>query len=87
MDFCIEHGFEFMRSRFGDPIAYCAKCEEKKGSTMTYDKKCYDLAASFLRDKETDSEDEFKSHADALAQMIQEVVEDYMRENYLGEGK
>lgn len=29
MDFCIEHGFEFMKSRFGDPIAYCAKCEEE----------------------------------------------------------
>jgi hypothetical protein len=27
-DFCIEHGYEFMKSRFGDPIAYCAACED-----------------------------------------------------------
>jgi hypothetical protein len=26
-DFCIEHGYEFMKSRFGDPITYCSRCE------------------------------------------------------------
>ena len=47
---------------------------------MTYDQKCYDLAALFLRDKETGDEEEFKSHADALAQGIQLVIEDYLAE-------
>ena len=45
---------------------------------MTYDQKCYDLAALFLRDKKTANEEEFKSHADALAQDIQRVIEDYL---------
>ena len=31
-DFCLEHGYEFMRSRIGDPIPYCAECER-----ITYD--------------------------------------------------
>lgn len=26
-DFCISHGREFMRNRFGDPIPYCEACE------------------------------------------------------------
>ena len=52
---------------------------------MTYDQKCYDLAVSFLRDKETGSAEEFKSHADALAQMIQETIEDYLEDSDLEE--
>jgi hypothetical protein len=28
-DFCLIHGFEHMRRRFGHPIAYCAECERE----------------------------------------------------------
>ena len=47
---------------------------------MTYDQKCYDLAASFLRDKETASEEEFKFYADDLAKRLQVTIEEFMEE-------
>lgn len=27
-DFCLIHGYEYMRSRMGDPIPYCQACEQ-----------------------------------------------------------
>lgn len=29
-EFCVIHGYEHMRSRFGDPVAYCAECERER---------------------------------------------------------
>ncbi len=29
-DFCIIHGYEAMKSRFGDPIPYCEACENAR---------------------------------------------------------
>lgn len=29
-DFCIEHGYEFMKSQMGNPIPYCAACEQER---------------------------------------------------------
>jgi hypothetical protein len=29
-DFCVEHGYEHMRSRLGDPIPYCQACEDAR---------------------------------------------------------
>lgn len=29
-DFCIEHGYEFMRCAMGNPIPYCEECERQK---------------------------------------------------------
>ena len=47
---------------------------------MTYDQKCYDLAAAFLRDKKTASEEEFKLYADDLAKRLQVTIEEFMEE-------
>lgn len=32
-DFCIEHGYEHMRSRLGDPICFCQACEDESEKT------------------------------------------------------
>lgn len=29
-DFCMIHGYEFMRRRFGDLFQFCEKCEEDR---------------------------------------------------------
>ena len=29
-DFCLIHGYDHMQSRMGDPIQYCAVCEDEK---------------------------------------------------------
>ena len=30
-DFCIVHGYEHMKSQFGNPIPYCEACENERG--------------------------------------------------------
>lgn len=34
-DFCIEHGYEHMKSQFGNPIPYCEACERKRTMRVT----------------------------------------------------
>lgn len=29
-DFCLEHGYEFMKSDFGNPIPYCERCDQER---------------------------------------------------------
>lgn len=29
-DFCLIHGYEHMRRRFGDPIPYCDECDRQR---------------------------------------------------------
>lgn len=29
-DFCPEHGYEFMKSQWGNPIPYCAACDQRR---------------------------------------------------------
>lgn len=47
----------------------------RTGNEMSYDPRCYDLAAMFLEDEPRLFNEK---HNDALAQLIQSTIEDYI---------
>lgn len=34
-DFCVEHGYEFMKSVMGNPVPYCTACDDEQGRMKT----------------------------------------------------
>lgn len=51
----------------------------RSGTRECFDSGCYELAAAFLLDSTCPKGEEFKVHASELAQVIQDAVEDHIR--------
>lgn len=54
-DFCIIHGYEFMRSQHGNPIAFCSECERERGPNFVTCEDCVGLSGQIeIREPQPD---------------------------------
>lgn len=82
-DFCVEHGYEFMKSQMGNPIPYCSVCEEHRATarairgpsprTISERGRALILAAAVLDRPNADPDDDIAILARQLGRAQEEI--------------